>query len=489
MQRKYQVSRADRDFFQRVSRAAFANPFGDERAELDRQLSGDGTGTPEENLRKVIREVTRRVDGLQSSGGATLGAFDGDERATMRTVFLFDVFHRHLDHMDELILQQSQAGDAPCAVPFAGDALGRLASRGFEAPEALRYLALFYQLRRAYFFIEKGLIGRSRATRELRKRLWQNVFTQDPSAYAQYLWDRMEDFSTLLLGATGSGKGAAAAAIGRSGFIPFDGVSGRFAESFTRNFIALNLSQYPESLIESELFGHRKGSFTGAIENHQGVFSRCTAHGAILLDEIGDASIPVQIKLLQVLQERTFSPVGSHERLRFRGRVIAATNRPLDEYRRTGRFRDDLFYRLCSDIVVVPSLRSRIAEEPRELDLLIGHLAERTLGRAVPGLTEHIRLALARGLPADYPWPGNVRELEQAVRRVILTGAVQGEDRIAADRPDSPAGLCAGDTVTARGLLEAYCRSLYGRLGTYGAVARRAGLDRRTVKRYIAGDG
>jgi sigma54-dependent transcription regulator len=96
-------------------------------------------------------------------------------------------------------------------------------------------------------------------------------------------------------------------AIGRSGFIPFDRKKGCFKESFTRSFIAINLSQYPETLIESELFGHCKGAFTGAVEDYEGVFDRCSPFGAILLDEIGEVGEPIQIKLLQVIQERVFT--------------------------------------------------------------------------------------------------------------------------------------------------------------------------------------
>src|SRR5262249_44682392 len=147
------------------------------------------------------------------------------------------------------------------------------------------------------------------------------------------------------------GKGTAAAAIGRSGWIPFDERSGRFAESFTKAFVFINLSQYPEALLESELFGHRKGAFTGAVESHEGLFARCSPHGAIFRDEIGELPATVQIKLLQVLQERVFSPVGSHEKHRFRGRVVAATNRAIHDLRQKGAFRDDFFYRLCSDII------------------------------------------------------------------------------------------------------------------------------------------
>ena len=295
----------------------------------------------------------------------------------------------------------------------------------------------------------------------------------------------MEDFSTLLLGATGTGKGAAASAIGRSGYIPYDDKRGVFVESFTRAFSSLNLSQFPEALIESELFGHRKGAFTGALDHHEGVLARCSPHGAIFLDEIGDVAAPVQIKLLQVLQERTFSPVGSHDRVRFRGRVIAATNRNLDALRREGRFRDDFYYRLCSDVISVPSLRQRLDEDAGELRMLIDHLVERLTGDESDELAERIHETLLANVGPAYAWPGNVRELEQAVRRVMLTQSYEGDHIAAITAAERLATDLAEGRLSADEMMSTYCRLLYSRLGTYEAVAERTKLDRRTVKKYI----
>src|SRR5439155_14897538 len=314
------------------------------------------------------------------------------------------------------------------------------------------------------------------------RHLWENVFTHDIRWYDRWLWNRMEDFSTLLLGETGTGKGTAAAALGRSGFIPFEERQSRFAGSFTRGFIALNLSQYPESLIESELFGHKKGAFTGAVEAHEGVFARCSPHGAIFLDEIGDVSAPVQIKLLQVLQDRTFSPVGSHEKLRFRGRVIAATNQPLESLRARKLFRDDFFYRLCSDIVTVPPLRQRLEESRAEMDDLLQHLVARMTGEASSEIVELAREILDAGVGPHYAWPGNVRELEQAVRRILLTRRYQVDQKAPAQtvRDQLLAGIDRG-SLDASAVLSAYCALLHQRHGTFEEVARRTRLDRRTV--------
>jgi transcriptional regulator with GAF, ATPase, and Fis domain len=296
----------------------------------------------------------------------------------------------------------------------------------------------------------------------------------------------MEDFSTLLLGETGTGKGSAAAAIGRSGLIPFDGKTRRFTCSFTSTFIAINLSQYPETLIESELFGHRKGAFTGAMDDHHGLFERCSRHGSLFLDEIGELSAPVQLKLLNVIQDRIFSPVGSRRQLRFEGRVIAATNRPLEDLRREGRFRDDFFYRLSSDVIEVPPLRLRLREHPRELDQLVRLLLARMTGRPSEELAAKVLEGLGRSLPADYPWPGNVRELEQALRRILLKGAYTPESP-GPGRHDAWLERMSEGKLTATELLQRYCRLLYERHGTYEAVAAMTALDRRTVRKYVAG--
>jgi transcriptional regulator with PAS, ATPase and Fis domain len=358
--------------------------------------------------------------------------------------------------------------------------------RGIGAAESTRFFAIFYQLRRAFHFIVRGLIGQSSCMREFRRHLWNDVFTQDVRLYERYLWNRMEDFSTLLLGETGTGKGAAAAAIGRSGHIPFDENRGRFSESFMRGFIALNLSQFPETLIESELFGHRKGAFTGAVEAHEGVLARCSPHGAIFLDEIGEVSAPVQIKLLQVLQERTFCPVGSHESVRFRGRVIAATNRPMEMLRGRGMFRDDFYYRLCSDVIHVPPLRRRLQEDSGELRQLLDHAVANMLGGSAAELADMIEATILRTVGAKYSWPGNVRELEQAVRRILLTGHYAGSAPPA--KQDLLDRLVTGletEALDADALLAGYCALLYENAGNYEAVARQTNLDRRTVKKYV----
>jgi transcriptional regulator with PAS, ATPase and Fis domain len=295
----------------------------------------------------------------------------------------------------------------------------------------------------------------------------------------------MEDFSTLLLGETGTGKGAVAAAIGRSGYIPFDVKKNCFVASFTKSFVSINLSAYADALIESELFGHKKGAFTGAIDNFSGVFERCSRYGSIFLDEVGEVSLPLQVKLLNVLQERQFTPVGSHSQQRFEGRVIAATNKSLDDLRSRGEFRNDFYYRLCSDVITLPTLRQRIAEEPREFELILKHVISKTLGRDDKSMSQKLVQMVKTEIPKDYPWPGNVRELEQCIRRLVVSGYYGGEDLPKTPLDTNISALVDAGKVSAHDLLSTYCRQLYAIHGSYEEVARIASLDRRTVKKYI----
>ncbi|MCU0857274.1 MAG: sigma 54-interacting transcriptional regulator [Pontiellaceae bacterium] len=477
------------EFFKMASEAAFTNPFSDDRVEIDRKIIGAPEGaTWDEMQAPLFQALEKNISTLANARQIVAASASDKDAEAVAVSILFYVFYQVQKQFDALIEEQIAAGDEPCSAPVAFQCLETLKGYGFSHADACRYIGMFYQVRRAYYFISRGLVGGSACMKLLRRRLWDNIFTHDIRWYIRCLWNRMEDFSTLLLGETGTGKGAAAAAVGRSGFIPYSPSTKKFSESFTRAFVPINLSQYPEALIESELFGHRKGAFTGAVEKHDGVFSRCSPHGAIFLDEIGEVGQPIQIKLLQVLQQRTFSPVGSHEQVRFEGRVIAATNQSITGLRRAGTFRDDFYYRLCSDQITVPPLRQRLKEMPSELDMLIEHILKRMSGESWRDLQEPVMSVLKKDFGRGYGWPGNVRELEQAVRRILLTGSYEGDAiELPADRDtDLTAALSAG-ALTARELTAAYCKRLYARYGNYGEVARRADLDWRTVKKHVEG--
>ncbi len=491
MGRPLKLSRENRNFFRFVDQAAFSNPFTPERQELYKNVAGhkiiayEGM-TPEQQLiRNTVESVHRHLHPLRKANKADITLYTGEDRTIIESAQLFDIFHRHVDLQNRLIESQVSAGDKPLPGTYGRNVVKELVEAGFSEEEAGSYFAFFFQLQRAYIFIRDKLVGNSRSMHRLRTHLWGTIFTFDTRRFGTKLWDRMEDFSTLFLGETGTGKGAAASAIGQAGFIPYDVKNGTFTDSFLKNFIPINLSQYPESLIESELFGHKKGAFTGAVADHPGVFGQCRPHGIIFLDEIGDVSIQTQVKLLQILQDRTFTPLGSYDKIRFPGRVIAATNKPIDTLRREGTFREDFYYRLCSDIVTLPTLRQRLEEDPKELDLLVNNQLTRIQGEENTALADEITELIRRESGPDYPWRGNVRELEQAVRRILLTGTYIGDSFRGQNKMTRLGEEIENGRLNANELLSEYCALLYLKLGTYEAVAQRTGLDRRTAKKYI----
>ena len=486
-----QLPTEERHFFKTVYNDAFANPFSRLRERLDRRIAGlFPSASRRESKDMCYREVDLRLRTLAKIHKGNIRDYPEEDQELLRIVNYFDIFHKFRDQFDIHIKDQLAAGDTPVKVSFAHDAKQIWTDRGFDAEYFWHYFALSFQLRRAFYFISNSLVGTSRCMRTLKKHLWYNVFTYNIGLYDRYLWNRMEDFSTLLLGETGTGKGTSARAIGQSGFIPFDQKTSCFAQSFTRAFSAINLSQYPETLLESELFGHTKGAFTGAVDNYAGAFDRCSLYGAILLDEIGEVPNHVQIKLLQVLQERQFTPVGSHRSSRFNGRVIGATNRPKDDIMSGKVFRDDFYYRLCSDIIEVPPLRTRIRETPEELHNLLDFTIHRMTGVHNPKLIEKVKRIIDRNLGKHYQWPGNVRELEQCVRSVLLRRDYTGQEVLNPELTGLAQTLSQGieeQTIAVPDLVAGYCKLLYDEKGTYEQVARVTGLDRRTVKKHITG--
>jgi hypothetical protein len=476
------LNEQDRRFFELVARATYANPFGHERAELDGEIADTRADDPKVMARLSVR-LADRLSALAAQGRGELSKYSDDDRERLRAALSFHAFHRFLSEID-LHIANEERSKTPTRVPYAASLFRELEKHGIRGAEAVRLLELFYQIRRAHCFIRERLVGLGSSMRRVREQLWNAVFTRDIRRYERHLWNRMEDFSLLILGETGTGKGQAALAVGASGFIAFDEKKNAFARCFTDSLISLNLSAFPETLIESELFGHKKGAFTGAIDNHEGALARVPAHGAILLDEIGEVKEALQIKLLRVLSERTFSEVGGYAEQRFKGRVMAATHRPLDVLRADGRMRQDFFYRLCASTVFLPPLHVRLAEEPAELAALVTHITSRVLGEAAEAVSQEIAHVVRRDL-GSHSFPGNVRELEQCVRRALLTGSCAPSEIF------TPTGSASGlaeeisrGQLSAEQLLTKYCAMLYDRSKSYVEVARVTGLDRRTVKKY-----
>ena len=209
------------------------------------------------------------------------------------------------------------------------------------------------------------------------------------------------DSTVLINGETGTGKGLAARAIHQQS------ARGEAA------FVAINCGAIPENLLESELFGHVRGAFTGATANKVGKFDQ--AHGGtIFLDEIGDMSADLQVKILRVLEEGEFEPVGGNRTVRVDVRIIAATHRDLEARVGEGLFREDLYYRLYVIPLVLPPLRERGGD----VALLAGHFLEEfnaRSGGAITGFSDEALAALGR-----YGWPGNIRELRNLIERLVV---------------------------------------------------------------------
>jgi DNA-binding NtrC family response regulator len=431
-----------------------------------------------------VRKLRERTDAVarQVTGRLAKGVRPTSEEAGLyEDLVLFLLFARYEDEFYALI--RSAASPVAFYRTFARDLQQLLPHGPHEGPHLF---AGFFQIRRAFHYIFRNILGASAAIVRLRATVWQSIFTHDMRRYRRSLYQHMGDIATLVSGPSGTGKELVARAIGLARYIPFDPDRQAFAEDFAGSFYPLNLSALSPTLIESELFGHRRGAFTGALQDRAGWFEVCPPLGTVFLDEIGEVDTAIQVKLLRVLQSRAFQRLGDTKDRQFRGKIIAATNRDLAVEIQTGRFRQDFYYRLCSDLIFTPSLTEQLRDRPGERRTLVLSIARRVAGdaEAEPVADETERWIEAH-LGAAYPWPGNVRELEQCVRNVMIRGTY-APARAAA--PDARARLLesvGSGALSAEDLLRRYCTLVYAQTGSYQETGRRLGLDRRTVREKV----
>ena len=317
-------------------------------------------------------------------------------------------------------------------------------------------LALREEISRASMFEE--IVGSSDAVRSV----LQQVAKVAPT-----------DSTVLITGETGTGKELIARAIHR-----------RSARS-TRAFVTVNCAAVPPSLIASELFGHERGAFTGALQRRQGKFELADG-GTIFLDEVGELPPDTQMALLRVLQEREFERVGGGRPIKIDVRVIAATNRDLQTAVAEKAFRPDLFYRLNVFPVEVPPLRQRRSDIPLLVEYFVHRYAKRA-GKKIDEISEQ-SLDLLR----DYPWPGNIRELQNVIERAVIvadTNTLSVDERwLVRQRvvePDAKTPLDDELTDHERARVEAALAASKGRVSGPTGAAARLGIPRSTLESKI----
>jgi transcriptional regulator with AAA-type ATPase domain len=367
--------------------------------------------------------------------------------------------------------------------------LSRIPGKQFKSGlEPAHVFACFRQIQRAFHHIYDNIIGNSMPAARLRASIWQSIFTHDMRRYRRVLYRRMGEFPTLITGPSGTGKELIARAIAGARYVPFDPERMEFADAAGESFLPINIAALSPTLIESELFGHRRGSFTGAIGDRKGWLEACTPSGSVFLDELGEMDLAIQVKLLRVIETRRFSAVGDTAVRDFQGKLIAATNRDLPSEIRAGRFREDLYYRLCADLIQTPSLADQIRDSPQVLRELVLYMTQRTVGDEAERCLPEVEEWIGKQLPGDYAWPGNYRELEQCVRNVIIRRSYRPLAQAANRNEDNEdhffARFRAGQ-LSADELLARYAARVYQLTGSYEEAARRMGVDRRTVKAKV----
>jgi len=496
---------ADKAFAQSISTISYTNTFLPDRIAHERTALGQefNDQNPDWNIHAEsqgrhanITRLAERAGQLVTSAAAQLvkghKATETDLQLyeDLAHFFLYHQYHEQFTTIIEKTLDQKRPSNPriPFYRHFATQAAQLLDIPGVQLPgqESIPHLfACFFQIRRAFHHIFTNIVGISPAASNLRAAAWESVFTHDLRRYRRALYQRMGDITTLITGPSGTGKELVARAIGLSRYIPFDPKTQSFCEDFAGSFYALSLSALSPTLIESELFGHRRGSFTGALEDRAGWLKTCRPLGAVFLDEVGEIDLAIQVKLLRVLQTRTFQRLGDTQTQEFLGKIIAATNRDLQKEMQQGHFREDFYYRLCSDLITTPSLHELLIGSEEELHNLVRFIAHRIAGDEAETLASQVEEWIAKQMPPNYPWPGNFRELEQCVRNVLVRGHYRPPTSTPINNLNNFADALQSGTLTADQLLQRYCTHIYQQTGTYEETARLLGIDRRTVKSKV----
>ncbi len=369
----------------------------------------------EAGIRFVLRET------LEEAGHEVVEAASGDEAlaalaADDFAIAFFDIRMPGPSGLDLLDYVNARGGDAAVVIITAESSF----ENAVEAMKrgALDYLVKPFGTQEARALVEKALRTRSleREVRALRREVagrvaaGERLIGSSPAMLDVFKTIgrvARSDVPVLVTGESGTGKELVARAI--------HGASARSAGPF----VAVNAAAIPRELLESELFGHERGAFTGAVEARPGRFREASG-GTLFLDEIGDMPIELQAKLLRVLQSGEVSAVGARRSERVDVRIVAATHRDLDAALAAGRFREDLLYRLRVVPIHVPPLRERREDVPRIVEHFLARYAEALAGRrSVISAAALERLTL-------HDWPGNVRELENAIKRALVLAAGDG---------------------------------------------------------------
>jgi transcriptional regulator with AAA-type ATPase domain len=487
-----------------ASRLAFCNPFLPERVEHERAALGSefaddepvwsfSIHDPERRRTNVWRIAARLEDlcpRLRDKLAAHIASID-DDRVLYEEAVLNLLYQRYYPRFFEASFGAQKTAGAPrwrFYTQFLLDWRHFFEIEGLSLPstyEPAHTFACFRQIQCAFERIFQDIIGNSLPAARLRAAVWESIFTHDMRRYRRTLFERMGEFATLITGPSGSGKELVARAIAESPYLRFDDHRMTFPDDDAALFFPINISALSPMLVESELFGHRRGSFTGAVGDRKGWLETCPARGSVFLDELGDLEPGIQVKLLRVIETRRFNPVGDTATLRFQGKLVAATNRDLAADIQARRFREDLYYRLCSDQIATPSLAQQIADSPPVLGESIAYMARKIAGAESEELAAESMKWVEQNLGENYEWPGNYRELEQCVRNVLIRRNYRPAQVGAGDGADELARELRAGRLTADELLRRYCAYIYRQTGSYEETARRLQLDRRTVKAKI----